>query len=104
MLIVVQKAQDVSTSCAKEIAKLLKQLPVEVKAWVVTSSTQSDYEALRGRAPSFGVLPYYFADATLLKAMVRANPGLLLLQSGTVRGKWSKNALPDGEDVRSALR
>lgn len=30
----------------------------------------------------------YFVDATVLKAMVRSNPGLLYLEDGVVQGKW----------------
>ena len=70
----------------------------------MTSSTQKTYEALLERAPSLGALPYYFADATLLKAMIRSNPGFLLLKDGTVSGKWSRNSVPDVEALRYALK
>ena len=38
--------------------------------------------------------PLLMADAVQLKAMVRANPGLLLLRDGVLVGKWSHNDLP----------
>ena len=42
--------------------------------------------------------PYLQADEILLKTMVRANPGLILLKDGTVIGKWSKADMPrDGQ-------
>lgn len=44
-----------------------------------------------------------YADADVLKAMVRSNPGLLLLQNGTLVGKWGTNNLPDIEEIPSSL-
>ena len=38
---------------------------------------------------------FLFADHTLLKTMVRSNPGLILLRDGVIRNKWSGNNLPD---------
>ncbi len=37
----------------------------------------------------------FYADAVPLKSMVRANPGVLLMQNGTVVDKWHYNTLPD---------
>ncbi len=39
--------------------------------------------------------PVVYAENTELKAMVRSNPGLLLLHNGKVAGKWSNNDLPE---------
>ncbi len=44
-------------------------------------------------------VPYYFADATVLKTMVRSNPGVLYLEKGIVRNKWHYNDVP--VDLRS---
>lgn len=42
-------------------------------------------------------LPIHFTDETTLKTIVRANPGYILLQKGTVAGKWSSATLPEKE-------
>ncbi|MDX9811594.1 MAG: hypothetical protein RBU28_04350, partial [Bacteroidales bacterium] len=42
-------------------------------------------------------LPIHFTDETTLKTVVRANPGYILLQAGTVTGKWSSSTLPEKE-------
>ncbi len=51
--------------------------------------------------------PIYFCDATVLKTMVRSNPGLILLHGGTILGKWSGHDLPtlsDGQSVKSIIQ
>ena len=37
---------------------------------------------------------FYVTDGIVLKTMVRSNPGLMYLESGTVRGKWHENDIP----------
>lgn len=44
--------------------------------------------------------PFLKCDDVQLKAMVRANPGLLLLKDGVVLKKWSNNNLPDIDEFR----
>ena len=34
------------------------------------------------------------ADETLLKTMIRANPGVILLNKGTIIGNWNSKQLP----------
>ena len=38
--------------------------------------------------------PFLLADNTMLKTMIRSNPGLILLDDGVIRNKWSCNNLP----------
>lgn len=43
----------------------------------------------------------FYADAVPLKSMVRANPGVLLMQHGTVIDKWHYHTLPDFDTLDS---
>ena len=43
--------------------------------------------------------PFCQTDGTVLKTMIRSNPGLLLLKDGKVIRKWSHNRLPDEYDL-----
>jgi hypothetical protein len=45
---------------------------------------------------------FYEVDATVLKTTIRSNPGLILLQGGTVRGKWPNTDLPTCEELLGA--
>lgn len=38
--------------------------------------------------------PFWNADGTMLKTLVRSNPGLVLVKDGTILNKWSRNDLP----------
>lgn len=42
---------------------------------------------------------FFYADDIVLKTMIRANPGLILLDNGKVIDKWHYNDLPDYEQV-----
>lgn len=68
--------------------------------YCLTASTEEEiakWEELTGAE-----YPYLQADATLLKTMVRANPGMMLLQEGTILMKWHSSDIP-GEEEWPAL-
>jgi triosephosphate isomerase len=45
----------------------------------------------------------YNVDEDVLKAMVRSNPGMLLLHKGVLLGKWGTNDIPETSDVAQLI-
>lgn len=72
-----------------------------IKPVVLTASSSQEFDAFRHEVNLSA--PYYFGDATVLKTMMRANPGLMLLQNGKVVGKWHNNDTPDLATLESRL-
>lgn len=67
----------------------------------VTSSTQGDIDSFVGKTGA--AYPFYNADETMLKTIIRANPGLILLNNGTIIGKWHYSKLPKSEYLSGNL-
>jgi hypothetical protein len=68
---------------------------------VLTSSSAQEAEIFR-HEHQLGV-PYAFADATVLKTIIRSNPGIALWKDGTVLGNWHYNDTPTAEEVLKLL-
>lgn len=67
--------------------------------YALAASTYNDLEDFRHKHNS--MLEYLTADGTMLKTIIRSNPGLVLLNKGTVMGKWHYNDLPTYEELKS---
>ena len=63
--------------------------------YCVTAST--DEEIAEWEEQTGAEYPYLRADDTLLKTMIRSNPGLFLLREGTILMKWHCNDIPTEE-------
>ncbi len=58
--------------------------------------TASAPETIKKYKDVYGIdYPYYFADDIELKAMIRSNPGLILMHNGVVMEKWHFNDFPE---------
>lgn len=67
----------------------------------VTASTE---ESIRHWRDITGAeYPFYQADGTMLKTVIRSNPGLVLLYKGTIINKWSHNDLPEVSELNAPL-
>lgn len=83
------------------IISLSNEIQDQVESWVITANDESTYENFRHEYQI--PLPYFYADGTVIKAMVRANPGLILLRDGIVLGKWHNNDIPTKSELLSLI-
>ena len=68
----------------------------------VTASPQDYVEQLQERHPF--VSEVYYGDELEIKTIVRFNPGLIWLDEGLVKDKWSAIDFPQGEKLTELLR
>lgn len=98
LLLVINNPEKASLGNMEEIKKLINDVDGKIETMIITSSSESTFEPFRHEQQL--AAPLYMADGTVLKAMIRSNPGLMLLKNGTVVGKWHNNDTPDiGEIV-----
>lgn len=68
-----------------------------IRAVMLTASNQEDVQYISDQLDL--VLETFNVDLVPLKSMVRSNPGVLLLQDGTILAKWSKHTFPKKEKL-----
>lgn len=67
----------------------------------LTASSEEQIE--RWKYETGAVYPFLSADGTMLKTLVRSNPGLVLLHDGTIIHKWGQNELPLESELDEGL-
>lgn len=97
LILVMYSVNQATSKNADKISQLINQLEGKVETIILTSSSALDVEAWRHEHQ--WAASYYFADATVLKTIVRANPGLTLWVNGTVKGMWHYNDVPQADEV-----
>jgi triosephosphate isomerase len=94
MLMVVRKNKEIDPELLKtgmEIGRFCKNNSIDF--YKLTSSSEDGVTYLDEDS---GIC---YADETVLKTMVRSNPGYLLLKEGTILHKWSWANLPDTAEI-----
>jgi uncharacterized membrane protein YphA (DoxX/SURF4 family) len=102
LLFIIYDVNKASVSNMDKIKELVKGLDGKVEMMALTASGTEQFEAFR-HEQQFAV-PYFFADATVLKTIVRSNPGITLWVNGTVKGMWHHNDTPTPEEILSLIR
>ena len=69
--------------------------------YCLTASTEQHIR--RWQEATGAEYPFCWTDGTVLKTVIRSNPGLLLLKDGVIIRKWSHNDLPVIEEDQTIL-
>ncbi len=102
LFIVMYDVKKASTKNIDSIRQLAKDLEGKVNMLVLTSSSAESMETFRHEHQL--AVPYAFSDATVLKTIIRSNPGIALWKDGTVLGNWHYNDTPSAEEILGLLR
>lgn len=102
LIITVRNARNIPLEVFPAINRLIADLGNSVEAIVLTASSQADFEVFRHEVQL--AIPYYFADGTVLKTVMRSDPGIFLMKNGTVVGKWHYNDVPNAATIQSLLK
>jgi hypothetical protein len=97
LFIIIYDVDAASVDNIDKIKQLVKDLDGKLEVLALTSSAGDRFEAFRHEYQ----LPveYYFVDATVLKTIVRSNPGITVWKDGTVKGMWHHNDTPTASEV-----
>jgi uncharacterized membrane protein YphA (DoxX/SURF4 family) len=101
LLFIFQDVKKSSVTNLDEMKRLIDALQGKVELLALTSSGEADFDTFRHEHQL--AIPFAFTDATVLKTIVRSNPGITLWVDGTVRGLWHHNDTPAPEDVLDLL-
>jgi uncharacterized membrane protein YphA (DoxX/SURF4 family) len=102
LLVITYNVEKAKVKNMSKIRELVEAVEAFAEPMVLTSSGEADMEVFRHEYQL--AIPYYFVDATVLKAMVRANPGIALWKEGTVLGIWHHNDTPTKAQIEKLLK
>jgi uncharacterized membrane protein YphA (DoxX/SURF4 family) len=74
-------------------ALMAKANSLNIPFYVLSSGNKENTEAFKQKYKLFPA-EYTVIDATVSKTAMRSNPGLMLIEQGTIRGKWSFRDYP----------
>lgn len=104
LFVIVKNTNDIDAGSLPAIRSLVDGLKGSgVTPYILTSVSDNEINAFR-KEFQLQQVPYYKADGTVLKTIMRSNPGTWLLKDGIVRGKWHYNTTPDAEEVIQLIK
>lgn len=102
LLLVVQEALKSNANSYGKINPLLDGLDKDISLVILNGDGNTIFKPFAKQLNLKS--PYFFVDKTVLKTMIRSNPGLILLNEGTVIAKWHYNDLPDANTINQLLK
>jgi uncharacterized membrane protein YphA (DoxX/SURF4 family) len=81
-----------------------KAIEYDISMIVLTASFPEQIKAFKKRLGISEDLRFFNADDVVLKAMIRANPGLILMKDGKVIEKWHHRHLPGWDEIEKIMK
>jgi uncharacterized membrane protein YphA (DoxX/SURF4 family) len=102
LFLIVYESNVANKSKMPDVTRLIKDLGTDVESIALTSSAGDDFKQFL--ADYQLDIPFFYGDATVLKAMIRSSPGIMLLEDGTVLGKWHYNDTPSATEISKLIK
>lgn len=104
LFIVAYDLSETNINAFKKLSTLLNPLVEKDKAmvWALTSAASAEADAFRTEIQAY--FEFLTADATLLKSMIRSNPGVILFNGTTVVETWPSTALPSEKELKKLMK
>ncbi|MDX2195040.1 MAG: DoxX family membrane protein [Cytophagales bacterium] len=94
IIITVLNTSKASINNIDKIKNLIKDAEgTDIQVIFITASDKQSFEDFRHEYAL--AAPYYYADAVVIKTMIRSNPGIIYLENGVIKGKWHENDTPN---------
>ena len=103
LLVVSLSLDDANESSLKQIATLADYAAVNNVDLRIVTSSQADAVEQWSEKLDNSTIKFANMDELTLKTIVRSNPGLLLLNEGTIQAKWSSRNLPNADELDRLL-
>jgi len=98
VLVLISNISKTSQDGLANITPLIESLEgTDIKAIVVAASSEGEIKALLEKHE--WEVDYYMADATVVKTIIRSNPGVMLLREGTILKKYHYINTPVASEV-----
>lgn len=99
LIVIISNTEKANARSFRAINILIDELnDTDIEAIAITSSERQLFENFRHEVQL--AIPYYYGDATVLKTIIRSNPGLIFLQNGEVKAKYHYNDVPSVEEIK----
>ncbi|NIJ53693.1 BT_3928 family protein [Dyadobacter arcticus] len=103
LFLIIKSLSDINTAALPDINKLISSVKTKgIEPIILTSGNSEEIVSFLNAHQL--TAPYYYVDATVLKTILRSNPGLWLLKDGIVKGKWHYNDTPTPEEVLDLVK
>jgi len=98
LVVLISNISKMSENNWDSLAALIQELNGSaIEPVVISASSEEEIKVLLSNMDLN--VPYYLADATVVKTIVRSNPGIMLLKEGTVLKKYHHNNTPSASEV-----
>ena len=95
----IEKSNDDAMTAVNAFAEAAESEGLYVYGLTASLYDQVEDFRLKNQVP----ITFYSADETMLKTVIRSNPGVLIIKKGDVLAKWHYNDLPEFSEIQNIL-